>query len=105
MVNTLNKYSKKKATKRFYNIKDIKEHKLNRKKFNIKVRDLIKKNKKIICLDESGINRNVYSSYGYSRLGKRLTVYYYMKNLVHQNHSLLMAVDANEVIKHTLQPF
>ncbi len=97
------KFSKKKATRRFYNIKNIKDHKLNRKKFYIKVRDLIKNGKRIICLDESGINRNIYSSYGYSRLGKRLTAYYYMKNLVHKNHSLLMAIDVDSIIKHTIQ--
>ncbi len=95
--------SKKKVTKRFYNVKDLKAHKLARKDFFKKTRNLIKSGKNVICLDESGINRNVYSKYGYSEKGKRLMADYYMKDLVQQNHSLLMAIDKKGIIKYTLQ--
>ena len=67
-IKTISKYiknsgfSKKKITRRLYN-KNLKEHQLKRKQF----RKFIKKIPKddIICLDETGINRNTHSKYGY----------------------------------------
>jgi transposase len=99
----LSGFSKKKITKRIYNIKNLKEHKLIRKKFKTKVKKLIKKKKKIICLDESGINRNLYSSSGYCKLNRRLVAYYNMKQLIQKNNSLLMAIDNDKIIKYKLQ--
>ena len=55
-------YTKKKITRRLYN-KSLKEQLLNRKKMKKLIKTINKDD--IICIDESGINRELYSMYGW----------------------------------------
>jgi transposase len=91
-------FSKKKVTRRLYNI-DINKHLLKRKQFLKKVKKI--KHQNIISVDESGINRHIFSNYGYSKIGKRLTAYYSLKNFM-KNHSLIMAINNKKVVKQSL---
>ena len=93
------RFSKKKITRRLYN-NDLKKHKLNRSQFRKKIKTIPQED--IICLDETGVNRNTYSKYGYSKLGKRLVAYYSVKNIPIKN-SILMAIDNKKIVGHVIQ--
>lgn len=92
-------FSKKEITRRLFN-NNIKQHKLMRKQF----RKFIKKipQDDIICIDETGINRNIYSNSGYSKIGKRLIAYYSCKNIPEKN-PILMAIDNKKIIDYVSQ--
>jgi transposase len=57
--------------------------------------------KDIICIDESGINGDIYAKYGWSRKNKRLICDIPIKELPIK-HSLIMAIDINGVIYYEL---
>ncbi len=80
-------FSKKRITKRFNN-GNIKELKLKRNQFRKEIKKINKA--KIICIDESGFNRNTHSHYGYSKSSTRLIASYSIK--YQKNHSLLIAI-------------
>ena len=91
-------YSKKKIVRRLYN-KTLKEHLLDRKKMKQKLKKI--NNNDIICIDESGINGELYAKYGWCKLSKRLIRNIPLKDLP-KKHSLIMAITNKKVSKYKL---
>ena len=91
-------YSKKKIVKRMYR-GSLSDQLRKRKFFEKEIRKINKND--IICIDESYINGNIYSKYGYSKKNKRLVRNIPIKELP-VKHSLLMAIDKDCVISYKL---
>lgn len=97
MLKILN-YTKKKASRRFYN-KDLKKHKCNKREFKKKIKKINKDD--IICLDEVGITRDTYKSFGYCHSTKRLE-YYVDINSIRIKKSLIVAISNEKVIQYEI---
>jgi transposase len=91
-------YSKKKITRRLYG-KSLKEQTLNRKNMKKKLKKINKDD--IICVDESGIHRELYAKHGWCKKNKKLLVHI-KNNELPKNHSLIMAISNKEVLKYEL---
>lgn len=91
-------YTKKKASRKFYN-KNLKEHICNKKKFKKIVKSSDKN--KIICLDEVGITRDTYKVFGYCQSSKRLQ-YYVDINKLRIKKSLIVAISNKKVVKYEI---
>ena len=91
-------YSKKKIVRKMYNGSLIDQQK-KRKEFSKKIKKINKDD--IICIDESYINGDIYSKYGYCKRNKRLVKNIPIKELP-VKHSLLMAIDKNSIISYKL---
>lgn len=91
-------YSKKRIVRRLYN-KSLKAHLTTRKQMKHKLKRLNKDD--IICIDESGINGDIYSKYGWCKLSKRL-IRNIPINRLPKKHSLIMAISNKKVIKYEL---
>jgi len=89
-------YTKKKASRRFYN-KDLKKHKHNKREFKKKIKKINKDD--IICLDEVGITRDTYNAFGYCHSTKRLE-YYVDINSIRIKRSLIVAISNEKVIQY-----
>ena len=75
-------YSKKKITRRLYG-KSLKEQTLNRKNMKKKLKKI--NNNDIICIDESGIHRELYAKHGWCKKNKKLLVHMKLNELP-KNH-------------------
>jgi transposase len=87
-------YTKKKIVRRFHT-KSLIEHKLLRKDFKNKLKNIDKN--KIICVDECGLTKELYNKYGWALKGKRIVRNIYNKNLP-KKYSFLMAINKNGII-------
>lgn len=91
-------YSKKKITKRLYNGK-LKDHLLNRRNIKKQFQKINKDD--IICIDESGIHRELYTKYGWCHKSKFLVSHISRKDIP-VNHSLIMAISNKKILKYKL---
>ena len=91
-------YSKKKIIKRLYT-KSLKDHILNRKIIKKKLKKLNKDN--IICIDESGITRNLYGNSGWCKKNNRLVSHISTKVIPNQ-YSLIMTISNKQILKYEL---
>lgn len=91
-------YTKKKITRRLHRI-SVKEHKLNRKNKMKQIKKIKKED--IICVDESGVNRNLYNKHGWCIKNKRLITNMSTK-YKKTSQSIIMAVSNKKIIKYVI---
>ena len=91
-------YSKKKIVRRLYN-KTLKEHMLDRKNMKKRLKKINKDD--IICIDECGVNGEIYAKHGWCKLSERLIRNIPLKELP-KKHSIIMAVTNMKVLKYEL---
>ena len=93
ILKTIN-YTKKKVSRKLYNA-DLKAHKLNRKEFKKKIKNINKDD--IICIDEVGVNKTISNDYGYCHKSKRLQ-YFVDTKQIPQKRSIIVAINNKKVV-------